>query len=131
MTKGERVVVLFTTVNLLLFAANLSHLRPALAQSETSVLRGRGLELTDAAGQVRAQFTIEPDGEAVFRIRDASGDIRVKLAGGDDGSGLVLLDETTQPAVHIVARRTAGETKKTTSINLIGATGQRLKVTPE
>ena len=131
MTKSERVVVLFTTVNMLLFVANLSHLRPVLAQGETSVLRGRGLELTDAAGRVRAQFNVEPDGEAVFRIRDASGDIRVKLSGGDDGSGLVLLDETTQPAVHIVARRTAGQTNQTTSINLSGASGQRLKVTPE
>jgi hypothetical protein len=131
MTKSERVVVLFTTVNMLLFVANLSHLRPVLAQGETSVLRGRGLELTDAAGRVRAQFKVEPNGEAVFRIRDASGDIRVKLSGGDDGSGLVLLDETTQPAVHIVARRTAGQAKQTTSMNLIGASGQRLKVTPE
>ena len=131
MTKSERVVVLLTAINLLLFVAHLSHLRPVLAQGETPVLRGRGLELTDAAGRVRAQFTVEPDGEAVFRIRDASGDIRVKLGGGDDGSGLVLLDETTQPAVHIVARRTAGHTKQTTSINLVGASGRRLKMTPE
>jgi hypothetical protein len=98
--------------------------RTVLAQAETSVLRGRGLELTaDAAGRVRAQFSVEADGEAVFRIRDASGDIRVKLGGGHDGAGLVLLDETTQPAVHIVARRIAGQAKQTTSINLTGAMG--------
>ena len=131
MTTGERVVVLLTGVTLLFFVAHLSHLQPALAQGEPPVLRGRGLELTDAAGRVRAQFNVEPSGEAVFRIRDASGDIRVKLGGGDDGSGLVLLDETTEPAVHIVARRTASGAKQATSISLTGKSGQRLKVAPE
>jgi hypothetical protein len=129
--KTERVIVLLTIVNLLLFIGHMAHLPPALAQAKTSVLRGSGLELTDAAGRVRAQFDVEPSGEAVFRIRDASGDIRVKLGGGDDGSGLVLLDETTEPAVHIVARRTGSRGKQATSINLMGADGQRLKVTPK
>ena len=71
-----------------------------------SVLRATVIELVDEGGQVRANLKVEPDGEVVFRMIDAKGTIRVKMGAAEDGSGLVLFDDRTEPAVHILAKRT-------------------------
>ena len=70
-----------------------------------AVLRARAIELVDERGQVRANLKVEADGEAVFRLRDAKGTIRVKLGATDDGSGLLLLDDRSEPAVQLLAKR--------------------------
>jgi hypothetical protein len=77
------------------------------AESETmpAVLRARMIELVDEHGQVRANLKVEPDGAAVFRLRDAKGTIRVKLAASEHGSGLVLLDDRTEVGAHLLADR--------------------------
>ena len=67
------------------------------------VLRGRALELVDDAGKVRAQIDVEPDGEVVLRLRDVQGAIRVKLGASQSGSGLVLLNQNTEPGVQLLA----------------------------
>jgi hypothetical protein len=130
MTKTERLTVALTVLNLAVLGVQLATTGAARASDETGVLRGRGLELVDASGRPRGQFTVEADGAAVFRIRDAEGTIRVKLGAGNDGSGLVLLDETTEPAVHLVARRAAAPGAATTSISLSGVDGRRRVITP-
>ena len=131
MTNAHRLTIVLAALNLVLLLGLLSRTGAAGSQSEAPVLRGQGLELVDAQGRVRGQFAVEPDGEAVFRIRDAAGTIRVKLGAGDGGSGLLLLDETTEPGIQIIARRspTSGR-PATTSINLTGADGQRRTITP-
>lgn len=127
----QRLLIALTVVNLALLIALLSFNGARAAQGETSLLRGRGLELVDAAGQVRAQITIEDSGEAIFRMRDAAGAIRVKLGAGNEGSGLLLLDEATEPGVHLIARRSATAThSSTTSIKLSGPDEQRRTITP-
>jgi hypothetical protein len=40
----------------------------------------------------------------VFRLLDQRGRIRVKLGASEDGSGLVLGNDTTEPGVHILAK---------------------------
>lgn len=131
MIQMPRLAVVLTATNLVVLVAALHQGRSPMAQGDAHVLRGRSLELTDAAGQVRAQFNVEPDGEAVFRLRDAKGTIRVKLGAGTDGSALLLIDETTEPGVQIVARRAATATRATTtSINLFGAKDRRRTITP-
>lgn len=70
------------------------------------MLRARMIELVDDRGQVRADLKVETGGEVVFRMRDAKGTIRVKLGASEDGSGLLLLDDRTEPAVHLLAKRT-------------------------
>ena len=82
------------------------------------VLRGQALELVDAAGQLRSRLNVEKDGQVVFRLLDQRGTIRVKLGAGEDGSGLVLLDERTEPAIHLVARREAQGDRGATSVTL-------------
>jgi hypothetical protein len=74
---------------------------------------------------------VESEGEVVFRLYDQTGTIRVKLGASQSGSGLLLTDETTEPGVHIVARRAAISGRlKTTSITLTGAGGRERVIAP-
>jgi hypothetical protein len=75
------------------------------SESVPAVLRARMIELVDEHGQVRANLKVEPDGAAVFRLRDAKGTIRVKLGASEHGSGLVLLDDRTEVGAHLLADR--------------------------
>src|SRR4030042_5348228 len=107
--------------------------RPASTRGDGNapVLRAGAIELIDTGGQVRAQLQVEPDGEVVFRLRDEAGTIRVKLGAGRHGSGLLLLDETTEPGIQLIARRTAGADRPTTTtIHLFGPEGRRKVITP-
>ena len=74
---------------------------------------------------------MEPSGETVLRLLDENGTIRVKLGAGENGSGLLLLDEETEPGVHLIARR-AGTTATptTTSLTLRGADGRQRVIEP-
>ena len=100
----QRVVVALLGASLLVLTGALLG-RSAVAQSVAPVLRARAIELVDDRGVVRAQLDVESSGEVVFRLRDASGTIRVKLGASEEGSGLVLLDESTEPGVHMLAKR--------------------------
>ncbi len=129
MMKTQRFTIILVILNLGLLSLVLTRDHPVLAQEQAQILRARGLELIDDAGQVRASFILES--EAVLRLFDANGTIRVKLAAGSTGSGLVLLDENTELGVQIIARREATPTTaNTTSISLTGSDGQRRVITP-
>lgn len=84
------------------------------AEAPPGVLRAKAIELVDDAGQVRAQLNVEPDGEAVFRLRGEKGTIRVKLGAKEAGSGLILMNDETEPAIHMIANESA------TSLTLLG-----------
>lgn len=143
--KSEGLAVGLTALNLvvLLFglgwgprnatvvAATPPQVRPSSAAEVVPVLRGRALELVDEAGQVRSRINVEQDGEVVLRLIDRKGTIRVKLGAGESGSGLLLLDEATEPAVHVIARRTGTpERPTTTSVTLRGAAGEQRVLKP-
>jgi hypothetical protein len=98
--------------------------RPAAAQTQPEVVRARAIELVDSRGRVRAQLNVESSGEVIFRLRDSAGTIRVKLGASEDGSGLLLANEATEPGVHILANRRA------TSVT-VQRGGQRQVITPE
>jgi plasmid maintenance system killer protein len=76
-------------------------------------------ELVDASGKQRASIKIEDGTEVVFRLRDADGNIRVKLGGNKDGSGLVLLDGETNPGVHVLAKNSGS------TLTVLGANGKK------
>ena len=80
--------------------------RPAGAERVPSVLRARAIEIVDGRGQVRAQIKIERNREVVFRLRDRDGNVRVKLGANRTGSGLLLLNEATEPGVQALAGTT-------------------------
>ena len=127
--KMQRLAVVLLAVNLVLLACSFTQARSSAAQATNPILRVRMLELVDANGRVRARLNVEEDG-AVFRLFDQTGTIRVKLGADQNGSGLVLADETTEPGVHIVARRAPLPERKTTSITLTGTDGRQPIITP-
>jgi hypothetical protein len=110
--SSTRLLVALTAVNLALLAHNALSLGDARAEEAPAVLRGRGLEIVDEQGRLRAQLKVEPanpeyrwpDGRragypetVIFRLITADGKPRVKLTTSDEGSGLMLLgasDET-------------------------------------
>jgi hypothetical protein len=104
--KTQRLVLSVAAVGMLVLLGFLLHERPAAAQAAPTVLRAQAIELVDSRGRVRAQLGVESNGEVVFRLRDANGTIRVKLGASEDGSGLLLANEATEPGVHILAKRT-------------------------
>ena len=143
--KSERLATGLTALNLvvLLFvlgwgpryatavAATPPQVRPSPAAEVVPVLRGRALELVDEAGQVRSRINVEQDGEVVLRLIDRKGTIRVKLGAGEGGSGLLLLDEATEPAVQMIARRSGTSNRPTTtSITLRGSGGEPRVIKP-
>jgi hypothetical protein len=80
--KTSRTLVALTAVNLaLLLLAVAQQLRPAFAQGEPAVLRGRGLEIVDAQGRVRASISVLPP---------------IKSANGDEQAETVLLRLITE-----------------------------------
>lgn len=114
--KTQRLAIVLTVINLVTLMFILAQNHKSEAQSIAPVLRGRALEIVDERGQVRARINIEPattasDGKkypeaAVFRLIDPSGRIRVKVGADQDGSGILLADDSQQPGVHMLAKGT-------------------------
>jgi hypothetical protein len=100
------IVAVLLGAHLYRAAPEIAPARAGEAEQLPAVLRARMIELVDERGQVRANLKVEPDGAAVFRLRDAEGAIRVKLGATADGSGLLLLDDRTEAAVHLLAEPT-------------------------
>lgn len=73
-------------------------------------IRVREFELVDGKGKQRASIRVEDNGEVLFRLRDQNGTIRVKLGADKDGSGLLLLDSSTNPGIHALAKKGASFT---------------------
>lgn len=120
----RRVLLGLTALNITLVAGQAAHTSFASAAGVPATLRANVIELVDGGGKVRAQLKVEDDGEAVFRLRDSNGDIRVKLGAGREGSGLLLLDGSTEPGVHLLAK--SAETRLTLSSGY----GRRRVITP-
>jgi hypothetical protein len=129
--KIQRLAIALTAINLVLLLLTVAQAASTTAQPVTPILRGRALELVDDHGQVRSRLDVESSGEVVLRLLDKNGTIRVKLGAAEHGSGLVLLDEATEPAIHVIARRSGtSERPATTSITLRGADGRQRVIRP-
>ena len=129
--KGRSIAIVLTITNLVLLAIVAGQAVGAPAQGTPAVLRAQKIELVDAKGQVRGSLEIAGDSEAVFRLRDSSGAIRVKIGGSTHGSGLILFDDSTEPGVQVVARRrTTAAAPTTTSVRLFSADGRERVITP-
>jgi hypothetical protein len=120
----SRVALALASLNAVLLAAVLLGGHRASAAVVPDTLRARAIELVDERGRVRAQINVESSGEAVFRLRDGAGQVRVKLGADESGSGLLLLDGATEPAIHMRAR-TGG-----TTLTLASKNGARRVLTP-
>ena len=109
--RSQQIAITLTAVNLLFLVSTLAQARSPDGPGTQPILRGRALEIVDEKGQIRARLDVESNGEVVFRLLDQEGTIRVKLGAAQDGSGLVLLNDATEPGVHILAKDTGSSLK--------------------
>lgn len=112
--KLQRVAFALTVLNLIIMMIIVAHLRPATAGSSGQILRGRGLEIVDAVGRVRASITVHPptrvDGKdypetVLLRLTDPKSGPVVKLTAAENGSALGLSDDA-EGGVQLYARNT-------------------------
>jgi len=142
--KSQRVLIALTVLNLGLLVFLLAQvevrflgfrfLGSAEVISAGSVLRGRGLEITDDEGRTRASIkvypaSVLPDGTTypetvLLRLINSQGTPNVKLAATEDGSGLVLSGESNPTHVQILVRGT------TSSLKLTNKDGQQHSIAP-
>jgi hypothetical protein len=123
--KAQPFIILLLVINLaglLYFATAQTSSPPAAAV--LPLVRARAIELVDSKGQRRALLSVADNGEAVFRMMDAQGTIRVKLGASKSGSGLVLLNDATEPGLHALAK------SQGTSLTLINKDGQKRVLAP-
>jgi hypothetical protein len=123
--RVERLPMILTGINLGLLVWLVAATSGGVAgQSAAPAVRASSIELVDDAGLVRAQLIVTPEGETLFRMRDAKGEVRTKLGASEEGSGLLLADDSTEPGLHILAKRGA------TTMTLSDRSGQQLVIRP-
>jgi hypothetical protein len=143
--KFHRLVIALTVFNLGLLVFLLAQievrflgfrflLRSPEVNSVRSVLRGRGLEITDDEGRVRASIKLQPasvlpDGTAypetvLLRLISSQGRPNVKIAATEDGSAVALGGEADPTHVAMGARGTNA------SLKLVNKDGQQRLIKP-
>jgi hypothetical protein len=119
--KTPRSLFALTAANLaLLLLTAAQQLRPALAQSEPPILRGRALEIVDAQGRVRASINVLPPAKSpngdeqaetvLLRLITERGRPSVKIASSEPASGLSFAGPTGTKDTYLIL-----EAKGTTS----------------
>jgi hypothetical protein len=111
--KSNSFVIIFTLVNLGILLSIGAQTKQNEKQATAPDIRARSVELVDSKGQSRALLSVEPNDETVFRLRDSEGTIRLKLGASKNGSALLLLNDSTRPGIHALAKSTG------TSITII------------
>jgi hypothetical protein len=124
MMKTYRLAIALAAINLILVLFILIQASSATAKGIPPLIRAHMIELVDDKGAVRAQLKVESSGEVVFRLRDAQGTIRVKLGASENGSGLLLANDATEPGIHMLANDTG------TSLTLTGKDGKQRVINP-
>jgi|SRR5215208_5300747 len=112
--KTERFLLGLSLVNLGLLLFLLLPTELASAKNQSPVLRGRGLEIVDERGRVRASIkvqpaeTFKPTGRkypetVVLRLIDPNGRPEVKIGASVEGGGLSLVGQSDATQVHLEA----------------------------
>ncbi|HEX6751256.1 MAG TPA: hypothetical protein VF092_28455 [Longimicrobium sp.] len=111
--KTHRTLVALTMANLVLLLFNLAErVRPAMAQDELPVLRGRGLEIVDARGRVRASISVLPPSASeagrgssetvLLRLITERGRPSVKIGASEIQSGLSFAGPTGTRETYVI-----------------------------
>src|SRR5262249_32186492 len=112
------VPLILTVVNLALLVLLLARAPKAAAVNDLPVLRGRGLEIVDDRGKVRASIQIYPTNQkfrtaegrpypetVLLRLIDSTGSPHVKLSSSEDGAALGLGGLTNPTYIQIISAR--------------------------
>ena len=130
--KHPKLMVALSAANFALLAfLLLQALAPARAANDDGILRGRGLQIVDAQGRVRASLSVLPptgaEAETVLlRLITERGRPSVKLAASEPGSGMSLAGPTGTSSTYVVIE--AGQ--RTTSIRLRDEDGKEQILRP-
>ena len=141
--KTQRLLIVLTLVNLGILISLLIQIRPVEANNATPILRGRGLEIADGQGKVRASIQVVPAGPArradgslleangkiypeavLFRLIRSDGRPSVKIETSEQGSGLDLGGGSDPSYIVLKAEGTD------TSISLTNKDGRQQVVKP-
>jgi hypothetical protein len=132
--KLQPLLLALTFINFGLFGYTISQQRAIAAPNDDGILRGKGLQITDEKGKVRASITIMPptklnDGSTypetvLLRLITEEGRPSVKISAMTDGSGMSLGDGRGQSYVQVLAR---GDNPQ---INIVDKTGKKATALP-
>jgi len=115
---NARLLVSLTAIYVVMLAFSLAQTGAAvMAQEKAPMLRGRGLEIVDDAGRVRASITIlpadpnvkMPDGTTgttetvLLRLINSQGRPNIKIAAHERGAGALIAGNTDPTWVQILA----------------------------
>ena len=138
--RTQRIAIALTVINLLILITAMSRIGLAATAQTVPMLRGRGLEIVDDRGKVRAQIIVLPADTAaktargqnypetvLLRLIDPNGRPGVKIGTSVDGSGMSLAGDSERRdwnGVQILAE-SAG-----TSVKLTNKNGRKQIITP-
>jgi len=136
MRKIALLLVVLTLANFALLMFTLTRLQPAVAQGILPMLRGRGLEIVDERGRVRASVTVLPAGRradgtpyaetVLLRLITERGRPSVKVGASEEAAGLSLAGPTGTKDTYVIL-----EAKGTsTSLKLRNEDGREQTVKP-
>jgi hypothetical protein len=111
-------LIAITAVNLATLLFTMLHLRPAVSEDVAPVLRGRGLQIVDERGQVRASISVLPahaqangetSPEMVLRLITEQGRPSVKISAAEEAAGVMVASPSNTRNTYAVlqAKRTA------------------------
>jgi hypothetical protein len=122
--NAPQTLVVLTVANVAVLIASIAvQLRPAFADAEPPVLRGRALQIVDGQGRVRASIAVlpastSPSGDAqaetvLLRLITERGRPSVKIASSEPASGLSLAGPTGTSDTYVIlqAKGTASSLK--------------------
>jgi len=136
----QRIAIALKVINLLILVTAMSRIGSAATTQTVPMLRGRGLEIVDDRGKVRAQIIVLPADTAaktarrqnypetvLLRLIDPNGRPGVKIGTSVDGSGMSLAGDSERRdwnGIQILAE-SAG-----TSVKLTNKNGRKQIITP-
>jgi len=135
--KTPRSLIALTVINLALLLVILAQqLRPASAQSDVPVLRGRALEIIDSQGRVRASINVlpssrSPNGEdqaetVLLRLITERGRPTVKIGSSEPASGVSFAGPTGTKDTYVILQSKA----TVSSLKLRNEDGREQVLTP-
>jgi len=130
-----RTLTALTVINSVLLAVLLiQQFRPAFAESQPQILRGRGLQIVDGQGRVRASISVlEPEKSAgtdsetvLLRLITERGRPTVKIGASEPSSGVMVAGPTNTRTTFAILNAGAS----TSSLKLSNEDGQQQLVSP-
>jgi hypothetical protein len=134
--RNQRLLIVLTVVNFVLLAFSLAQSYTVAAQDASPVLRGRGLQIVDDHGRVRASIQVLPsttqsDGSlsmetVLLRLITEKGRPSVKIGASEESSGLALVGPSGTRDTYVQL----GAKGKASSLTLKSEDGRQQVITP-